>query len=566
MGTNGDAGAPGARSARQRVLSYHAEDRRRRPSGEPPPLPRNLGRSGRFWLIMVAYLISVAIGVIVFAPFQRLFEHWDTEQLRWVIALRTRWLTDVMLLVNVVTSVWTIRVLRWGTILVLVIFRRWRHLLVFLGAVLAAEALTAGLALYIGRQRPLGVEILAGWRGYSMPSQALASLSVTLIGMAYALVPHGVLRHYAKWAIGIVLGVALVARIYLAVDQPTSAGFGAVFGIAVGLIAFRWFAPNDIFPVSYRRGKAAHLDVGGRRGRAIEQAVREQLGLSVLEVKPVGLEGSGGSTPLRMKIAATEDEPERYVFAKLYAKSHVRADRWYKLGRQVMYGALEDETPFQSVRRFVEYEDYTLRLLYDDGFPSPKPYGIVEISPEREYMIVMEFFDGAVEIGDAEIDDGVIEQGIQMIRHLWDAGLAHRDVKPANLMVRDGELKLIDVFFVQVRPSPWRQAVDLANMMLVLGLRTDADRVYASALRSFSPQEIGEAFAAARGVASPTQLRVSLKHDGRDLLARFRALAPDYPPVSIQRWSPRRVILAVEMGVAAFLVVGFLISNWTVFA
>jgi serine/threonine-protein kinase RIO1 len=566
VGTSGDIGAPGARSAREPPLSHRAENRRRRPSGEPPPLPRNLGRSGRFWLIMVAYLTSVAIGVIVFAPFQRLFEHWDTEQLRWVIALRTRWLTDVMKLVNVVTSVWTIRVLRWGTILVLVAFRRWRHLLVFLAAVLAAEALTAGLALYIGRQRPLGVEILAGWRGYSMPSQPLASLSVTLIGMAYALLPHGALRHYAKWAIGIVLGVALVARIYLAVDQPTSAGFGAVFGIAVGLIAFRWFAPNDIFPVSYRRGKAAHLDVGGQRGRAIEQAVREQLGLSVLEVKPIGLEGSGGSTPLRMRIAATDDEPERYVFAKLYAKSHVRADRWYKLGRQVMYGALEDETPFQSVRRFVEYEDYTLRLLYDDGFPSPKPYGIVEISPEREYMIVMEFFDGAIEIGDAEIDDGVIEQGIQMIRHLWDAGLAHRDVKPANLMVRDGELKLIDVFFVQVRPSPWRQAVDLANMMLVLGLRTDADRVYASALRSFSPQEIGEAFAAARGVASPTQLRVSVKQDGRDLLSRFRALAPDSAPVSIQRWSPRRVILAVEMGVAAFLLVGFLISNWTVFA
>ena len=35
---------------------------------------------------------------------------------------------------------------------------------------------------------------------------------------------------------------------------------------------------------------------------------------------------------------------------------------------------------------------------------------------------------------------------------MWDVGLSHRDIKPANLMVQDGHLRLIDVFFVQVRP------------------------------------------------------------------------------------------------------------------
>ena len=323
-----------------------------------------------------------------------------------------------------------------------------------------------------------------------------------------------------------------------------------MLGVAIALSAFRWFVPNDVFPVSYRRGKTAHLDITGQRAAAIATAVRDQLGLSGARDQASRARGFGGfdTAALRVRSDAApdaagsdEDGPaETTLFAKLYAKNHVRADRWYKVGRTILYGALEDETPFSTVRRFVEYEDYTLRLMEDLDLPVPRPYGVLEITPEREYMIVMEFFEGAVEIGEADIDEGVVDQGLVLIREMWDEGLAHRDVKPANLMVRDGELKVIDVFFVQVRPSPWRQAVDLANMMLVLGLRSDADTVYRHALKYFTPDEIAEAFAATRGVASPTQLRSMLKQDGRDLVERFRALAPTRQPVRIQRWSLRR--------------------------
>jgi hypothetical protein len=197
------------------------------------------------------------------------------------------------------------------------------------------------------------------------------------------------------------------------------------------------------------------------------------------------------------------------------------------------------------VRRLTQYEDYALRLLRDAGIRTARPYGIVEITPEREYMIVTEFFDGAVELGHADVDDGVIDQGLLLIRKLWDAGLAHRDIKPGNLMVRDSELLLIDAGFAQVRPSPWRQAVDLGNMMLVLAVRSDPDRVYQRALRYFTPAELAEAFAATRGVASPTQLRAFMKRDPRDLLGTFRALAPPREPITLQRWSIRRVSLAI---------------------
>jgi hypothetical protein len=220
-----------------------------------------------------------------------------------------------------------------------------------------------------------------------------------------------------------------------------------------------------------------------------------------------------------------------------------------------MYGRLEDETSFSSVLKLIEYEDYSLRLLADEGFRVAHTYGIVELTPEREYLLVTEFFAGAETLGRAEVDDAMIDDGLGLIRRLWDAGLAHRDVKPANLLIVDGHVQLIDTAVLEIRPSPWRQAVDLANMMLVLALRTDADRVYERATRRFTPEEIAEAFASAVGMAVPTELQRYLKEDPRDLVGRFKELAPAHPPVSIQRWSVRRIGLTAACVAVAILVV-----------
>jgi len=114
---------------------------------------------------------------------------------------------------------------------------------------------------------------------------------------------------------------------------------------------------------------------------------------------------------------------------------------------------------------------------------------------------------------------------------------------------------LIDVFFTEVRPTPWRQAVDLANMMLCLALRSSPERVYERALRQFSVQEITEGFAAARGLALPSQLRRMLRDQGRGVHAAFLRLLPARPrPFRVQRWSARRVgLLLLVVPVVALL-------------
>jgi tRNA A-37 threonylcarbamoyl transferase component Bud32 len=219
----------------------------------------------------------------------------------------------------------------------------------------------------------------------------------------------------------------------------------------------------------------------------------------------------------------------------------------------IRYGRLEDEKPFSTVRRLVEYEDHLLRLLRDAGLPTPAPHGFAEITPEREYLIVMGFFAGCGEIGSATLSDSEVDRGLRIIRRMWEVGVAHRDIKPSNLLTRDGEVFLIDVAFATVRPTPWRQAVDLANMMLTLALASSAQQVYSRALLQFAADDIAEAFAASRSVTIPTQLRTRLRDDGRDLFAEFRRLAPQRKPVSIQLWSVPRV--GVLVGVLAAVAV-----------
>ena len=296
--------------------------------------------------------------------------------------------------------------------------------------------------------------------------------------------------------------------------------------------------PPAGFPLVYpQRGVPGHLPAGPgrppgrRRGPrpGDPPGPRRAARPGRREVKPFGLASSAGSTPLRITVGdppasscspSCTPSPTCAPTAGTSWAGSCCTGGWRTKSRSAPSGGW-------SSRRTTRCADAGA------GLPSPAPYGFVELTPEREYLLVTEFFDGAVELGEAEADNQVIDDGLGIIRKLWDAGLAHRDVKPGNLLVRDGRLLLIDVAFAETRPSPWRQAVDLANMMLCLALNSSADQVYQRALRQFRVEEVTEGFAAARGLALPSQLRRMLRAQGRDLHAEFTRPPPTPPqPIS----------------------------------
>jgi tRNA A-37 threonylcarbamoyl transferase component Bud32/membrane-associated phospholipid phosphatase len=538
---------------------------RRRPTGEPPPLPYHLQTSGVGWLIAAGVLIVLSIGVFrggLRGPAIAVTVA-DDAVVGWLAGRQLPGYVGIMRGLAALSSWWVLNALALGLLLTLLVLRRWRHLIVSFTLAYLAVTTAAMVGASIQRPRPFGVAIQTGWGGWALPSQQVTFLAGLLVGILYTLVPEGRWRNTGKWVAAALLALTAVGRVALGADAPTDVLVGMAIGVALPLVAFRMVTPSEVFPITHRRGRSAHLDVTGQRGAAIRRGLEHQLGLIVQDIKPFGLSGSAGSTPLRITLKGTDGEQPTQLFGKLYAQSHLRADRSYKLGRELLYGRLEDEKPFNTVRRLVQQEDYALRLCRDAGLPSPRPYGVVELTPEREYLLVTEFFQGATELGEAEVDEQVIDGGLQIIRKLWEAGLAHRDIKPANLLVRHRQVLLIDVAFIELRPTPWRQAVDLANMMLCLALRSSPERVYQRALRQFSVQEIAEGFAAARGLALPSQLRRLLRAQGRDLHAEFTRLLPTRPqPIPIQRWSARRIGL-LGLVVALVVAIGAPILTWT---
>ena len=151
---------PSARAVAQRIPPGTVRRaRRRRPTGEPPPLPRHIQTSGVRWL--VAALVLVALTIVVFAGGLRGVAVdvtvVDDAVVRWLAGLEVPGLVGVWQALAALSSWWILNGLLYGLIAALLVLRRFRHLIVLLIVAelvsLLAENVLAAIAQ---RPRPFG--------------------------------------------------------------------------------------------------------------------------------------------------------------------------------------------------------------------------------------------------------------------------------------------------------------------------------------------------------------------------------------------------------------------------
>jgi membrane-associated phospholipid phosphatase len=164
---------------------------------------------------------------------RRLIQPIDDAFLRWIVSLRTGWLTVVAHLFNVVGLTFVMAPIRLGIAVWLAIRRRWWHFAAFVSAILVSEVAIGTLKALYDRPRALGS--LVETSSASFPSGHAVAASVTAVAAVIALVPEGPRRY--RWgaaAVGFSFLMGL-SRTYLGAHWLSDAIAGVLLGTTIAL-------------------------------------------------------------------------------------------------------------------------------------------------------------------------------------------------------------------------------------------------------------------------------------------------------------------------------------------
>ncbi|MGZ4436909.1 MAG: flippase-like domain-containing protein [Nocardioidaceae bacterium] len=430
--------------------------------------------------------------------------------------------------------------------------RRFRLLVGLVIAAAAAAVAAAGILLLLGGEHPPGSAIDLG-RGSWLTDAAFPGPPVLAAAVAIVVAASPWLSRPWRRAAWLAVLVVAAARVLTGPVLPMEVVLAGVTGMTAGAAVLVALGVPD-----RRMGPA---EIAGSLRCA---------GLPVHSVDPAPVE-SKGSRPFTAVAA-----DGRRLFIKAMGSDQRDADLLYRAYRAARLRDVGDTRPAASLFQAVEHQALAGVLAERAGAHVPRVDRVVRAEDEAG-LLVMEWVDGCSleQLPLEQTTDDVLVQLWEEVATLHRAGIAHRSLRPANVMVDNaGQVHVVDFSFSELAASRRQLDFDVAELLASLSAKVGEERAVSTGARTLGREELARAVPLLQPLALSAATRHAVsEHDG--LLTRTRALAatttdrPVYELARLQRVRPRTLLMIATLTGAFYLLlpqVAQVQSSWRALA
>lgn len=228
-----------------------------------------------------------------------------------------------------------------------------------------------------------------------------------------------------------------------------------------------------------------------------------------------------GSTPY---FAETADGSR--VFVKTLSTDERSADLLFRLYRQFRFKNIGDEPAFSTLRRAVEHEALLSYSATAAGVRTP-PLVAVGLIGNEEYSMLLayEAIDGKSldSIEADELTDQILIEIWRQVEILRDHGIAHRDLRLANVFLDDTNVAwIIDFGFSELAASELLRNNDVAELITSSALLVGPERAVRCAIDVLGPDAVSDAGSRVQPQALSGATRTELNERGDHIDRQIR--------------------------------------------
>jgi len=374
--------------------------------------------------------------------------------------------------------------------------RNLRQALLVAGAAMLAAAATAGLLAWLTAL--LGDRIVTAGAGTAVVAEtAFYPYVAGLTAAVSAASPWmSAQRERITW---LMLALLVIIRLAFGSNLPAEIVLALSIGVASGA-GVLFFAGS---PSRQPTGK----DI-------VAALARSRIAIARLDAADVD---ARGSTPYFAE--TVEGDP---LFIKTLSTDERSAALLFHLYRKLRFKNIGDEPAFSTLRREVEHEALLSLSASAVGVRTP-PLVTVGVIGEGEYSMILAYqaIDGRSldSVAVDEVTDDVLIEVWQQIVVLRDHGIAHRDLRLANVFLdADGVPWIIDFGFSELAASDLLRNNDVAELVTSSALLVGAERAVRCAVDVLGSDAVAAVTSRIQphALSGATQSALAKRNDGLD--------------------------------------------------